>query len=279
LKPEATYAVRFLFPIALAASLVLGPGARGQTDDELRDIWRQGDMARMEEIARTGDVRAEAWMGLMLQNRGRREESKVWWRRAAEKGNRWAINMLGMMLTFDKQDEEAAYWYRRGAEIGDALSQETYASILLQGRGVAKNEPEAARWLSEAAAQGSKYAYLSLAELYAEGRGVARDPLEAYALAAIAEAVLDDSDFEPERQATELKVRLAKELSPEAIRTALERARTRRPDLGDIATAKERRERSEEVFLLVVMAVMLAAAATAGLFVWRICRALIGRRA
>jgi Sel1 repeat len=232
----------------------------------------------MEEIARTGDVRAEAWMGLMLQNGSRREESKVWWRKAADKGNLWAISVLGRMLIADKQDEEAAYWYRRGAEIGDTSSQETYASLLLVGRGVAKDERAAARWLSAAAGQRSRYAYLPRAELYAEGRGVERDPVEAYALAAIAEAVLDGSDFEPERQAGELKTRLAEELSPKSIRAALLHANVRRPDLGDVATAKARRESSKETFLLIVLTVVLGAVAIIGVFMWRIIRTLIGAR-
>ena len=44
----------------------------GQTADELRAMHFRGDLVRMEEVAGAGDVRAEAWMGLMLQNRGRR---------------------------------------------------------------------------------------------------------------------------------------------------------------------------------------------------------------
>ena len=58
--------------------------ALGQTADELWAKSFRGDLARMEEVARSVDVRAEAWMGLMLQNRGRRLEAKEWWRRAAD---------------------------------------------------------------------------------------------------------------------------------------------------------------------------------------------------
>ena len=53
---------------------------------------------------------------------------------------------------------------------------------------------------------------MPLAELYASGTGVARDPVEAYALAVIAEVVLDDSDLFAVRLA-ELKAALGKELS------------------------------------------------------------------
>jgi len=58
-------------------------------------------------------------MGLMPQNRGRRLEAKEWLRRAAEKGNLWAIISLARMHLADKEDEEAARWFRRGADAGD----------------------------------------------------------------------------------------------------------------------------------------------------------------
>ena len=51
-----------------------------QTADELRATYFRGDLSRMEEAARAGDARAEAWMGLMPQNRGRRLEAKEWLR-------------------------------------------------------------------------------------------------------------------------------------------------------------------------------------------------------
>ena len=71
---------------------------------------------------------------------------------------------------------------------------------------------------------------LRLAELYASGTGVARDPVEAYALAVIAEAVLDDSDMFGVRLA-ELKAALGKELSPTQMKVARLRAQAMRPDL------------------------------------------------
>lgn len=162
-----------------------------QTADELRAAYFRGDLSRMEEAARAGDV--EAWMGLMLQNGGRRLEAKEWWRCAAEKGDLWAIISLARMHLEDKEDEEASRWFRRGADAGDLGAQHSYALLLLQGRGLIKDEQAAARWYSAQVAQGDKYSYLPLAELYASGTGVARDPVQAYALAAIAEVVLDDT--------------------------------------------------------------------------------------
>jgi uncharacterized protein len=78
----------------------------------------------------------------------RRLAAKEWWRRAAEKGNLWAITSLARPHLADKEDEEAARWSRRGADAGDLGAQHDYALLLLQGRGVIKNEQAAARWYS-----------------------------------------------------------------------------------------------------------------------------------
>ena len=148
------------------------------------------------------------------------------------------MTSLAMMHIAGKEDEEAARWFRRGAEVGDLAAQHDYALLLLQGRGVIKDEQAATRWYSAAAAQGGKSCYLPLAELYASGTGVARDPVEAYALAVIAEAILDDSDMFGVRLA-ELKAALGKELSPTQMKVARSRAQAMRPDLRRGIVAKE----------------------------------------
>jgi TPR repeat protein len=52
----------------------------------------------------------------------------------------------------------------RGGDAGDTEAQHKYAWLLLQGRGVIKDEEAAARWYSTAASHGDKYSYLALAE-------------------------------------------------------------------------------------------------------------------
>jgi TPR repeat protein len=246
--------MRLLRRIMICAVLIILAASLGaETDEELRQLWMRRDLARMEEIARTGDARAEAWMGLMLQNRGRRVEAKEWWRRAAEKGNRWAINSLAFMHLGDREDEQAAYWYRRGAEAGDRESQHTYAWLLLQGRGVAKDEGEAARWYAAAAAQGQGDAYFDLAKLYADGVGVVRDPVEAYALASLAEVTGDPSET---YRATELKAQLGRSLSSDQISAASGRAIARRPDLKGQLGQKELEDRLG-IFLPVLLGIVV----------------------
>ena len=85
---------------------------------------------------------------------------------------------LAMMHIAGKEDEEAARWFRRGAEVGDLAAQHDYALLLLQGRGVIKDEQAATRWYSAAAAQGGKSCYLPLAELMQAERELLVTPLK-----------------------------------------------------------------------------------------------------
>jgi Sel1 repeat-containing protein len=231
--------------LAVLVSLVLAGAfastALAQTDEELREMYFRRDHARMEEIAQAGDARAEAWLGLIRQNAGRREEAKVWYRRAAEKGSRSAIVSLADMHRWDKEQEEALYWYRRGAELGISSSQMTLAWLLLEGNGYPKDEREAFRLYSSAAARGHRGAYLKLAHLHADGRGTERNAVEAYALTEIAETVLDPlSDGDQVQTAKALKARLGQELQPDGIAHAVGRAREIRSDLDAIRDGRQR---------------------------------------
>jgi TPR repeat protein len=199
--------------VSAALLCALTAVAVGQTDEELRQLYVRRDFGRMEEIARTGDVRAEAWMGLIRQNYDHREEAKVWYRRAADKGHLSAIGSLASMHRHDKEYEEALYWYRRGAELGHRDSQIVLAGMLLRGEGVAVDEQEAFRLYSGLAARGHHGAYMRIAELHADGRGTKRNAIEAYAFAELAETVLDPISDGLDRPRA-LKARLEKEMQP-----------------------------------------------------------------
>lgn len=217
--------VRGLNAIAFGVALLFSAStltttARAHTDDELRALYYARDIGGMERIAETGDVRAEAWMGLMLQNRGNRAASKKWWARAAAKGNRFAIGSLVRMHEDDRELDQAIRWLRHGAEIGDPSSQTDYAYALAAGRGVPRNSEEAFFWYSAAAKQHHSEAYLPLAELYSEGRGTSRDPVTALALADAALRKADSSDTKTERESKALIAKLHPELSREQQRQA-----------------------------------------------------------
>lgn len=268
-------------PVRLIATLLLlGLSislSSAQSDEELAAIFRRGDVNRMEDIARTGDVRAETWLALMLQNRARRTEAKEWWAKAAEKDNAWAIGSLAQMHHRDGENEEAATWLRLGAEAGHPSLQIRFADVLLRGRGIEKDERAAAHWLSAAAAQGDRHAYLPLAKLYASESGIDPDPIEAYALATIAEAILTDSDFEREGEARKLRARLTSELTSEDRQAGLLRAHQIRADLSELQSAKQNKHVVATTVLLAVFSTLLACLAVMGWLIWRLARFLIGR--
>ncbi len=74
-------------------------------------------------------------------------------------------------------------------------------------------------------------AYYPLAEIYADGRGVARNPIEAYALAELAEHFLLVTEDADQPRAIALKTRLAARMTHDEISAALQRASILRPDL------------------------------------------------
>ena len=226
--------LRTLMKAALAVA-ILGvhvPAALAQTDSELRGLYDRKEYARIEQYARQGDARAEAWMGLISAQAGRREEAKEWYHRAAEKGNLQAIRHLARAYQYDEKNyEEADRWLRRGAELGDQDMQISLAWRYLHGRGVPKDEREAFRWYLAATRSFSSYAYLATAEMYAAGQGTERDPVEAYAQLEIALKVLTSSETQDLERAHSLQRQLAQELSPEQIREAHRRAHERRPDM------------------------------------------------
>jgi TPR repeat protein len=180
----------------------------------------------MERLAKTGDVRAEAWFALMLQNRGRWAEAESWWARAAEKGNFFAIGSLARKHEHDREYEEAMRWYRRGAELGSPSSQTAYATYLARGEHVPQDKKEAVRWYSAAAKQGSRYAFLPLAKLLLEQSGAPVDRVEILALTIAATRDQDSLDGKMVAEADTLARHLRTQMSADDVTRAELRSRT-----------------------------------------------------
>lgn len=69
----------------------------------------------------------------------------------AESGNVKAQTQLADTFIGSDDFTNAVVWYRKAAEQGDVTAQLSLASLLMAGRGAAKNPQEAAKWLRAAA--------------------------------------------------------------------------------------------------------------------------------
>lgn len=235
-----------------------------QTKEQLRQIYNARDYARMEAIANTGHTEAEAWMGLIRQQQRRRPEAKEWWRRAALKGDAWAIYNLAEMHLRDGELEPAMHWFRVGSNSGVPSLQVKYGKLLIKGVYVEKNVAGGARVIEEAARKGYESAYLELADLYARGVGVPQDRVEAVALALVSEVVLETSQAE---RATRFRETIEPGLSPEQKSVAFERAASWHPEFRE---RSERRQRLEAEMTVTFWALMTLLALVSWFIVHRV---------
>merc|ERR1712217_306194 len=67
-----------------------------------------------------------------------------------------------------QDDQLAAAWFVKAAQGGHAQGQVNLALLLLEGRGVKRNEDEAMAWLEKAATQGHNGAHNRLRDLRAK---------------------------------------------------------------------------------------------------------------
>jgi uncharacterized protein len=109
--------------------------------------------------------------------------------RAAQLGSGIAATQLGASLAGGEDDDpvRALRWHRLAAERGDALGEYNYATVLLNGIGVAADAAAARQWYLRSAMQGQLRSLRALGDLYANGRSVAADTTRAvhfYAAAA-----------------------------------------------------------------------------------------------
>jgi TPR repeat protein len=262
-KPPGIVFASFLFVVGLICPFAIGIWA-GLTEkhDELAALYLRGEFARLEQVVREGDPKAEVWMGRARQQQGRPAEAIEWFARAAEKGNRdaiidlaslhegesnlpeairwyeriaetgdqWAMAQLARIHHRENNWDESLHWFRRGAELGDVELQLKLARLYLDGEGVPRDEREAFRWYM-AAASGNysrARAYLPVARLYASGVGTARDLVEAYAYVELALTHTSSSQVWTLDKARALQSHLTTQLSPREIAEARRRARERR---------------------------------------------------
>ncbi|MBL8297585.1 MAG: sel1 repeat family protein [Rhodanobacteraceae bacterium] len=125
----------------------------------------------------------------LATTRETRAAARVTLQRAAQLGSGIAATQLGASFLGGEDDDpqRALEWHHLAAERGEALGQYNYATVLLNGIGVAVDETAARQWFMRSAMQGQVRSLRALGDLYATGRGVAADAARAvryYAAAA-----------------------------------------------------------------------------------------------
>jgi TPR repeat protein len=105
------------------------------------------------------------------------------------------------------------------AEDGHLESMFLLGVAYAQGKGIERDDSAAARWFHLAARRGHVRARTSLGFLYSVGRGVRRDLVLAYVL-------LDQAAGEGDALASDLMIRLRRQMTPPQLRDA-ERRRKR----------------------------------------------------
>ena len=141
---------------------------------------------------------------------------------AAKGGVAEAQYRLGIMHKFGwgtaRDHAVAAEWFRAGAEQGHAGAQSELAIYYKDGRGVPRDLKLSAQWFIKASEQGVGIAQLNLGRYYLAGTGVERDPEQAYYWLTLAGLNNYVDGFA-------LRISLAKELAPEAMKAIEARAR------------------------------------------------------
>jgi len=87
-----------------------------------------------------------------------------------------------MKLGGAKNEVLAARYYKRAADMGSDWGNYKYGTMLLEGKGVAKDIPAAAQAFNTAAEQGNGWAQYQLGVLYLDGDGVPQDTSRGTAL-------------------------------------------------------------------------------------------------
>src|SRR5882724_7761889 len=95
-------------------------------------------------------------------------EAEKWFRKAAERGHRFAQTSLGACYEKGgygllREYSQAVNWYRKAAEQGEAYAQNNLGACYANGIGVSKDRAEAVKWYRKAADQGNELAKTNLA--------------------------------------------------------------------------------------------------------------------
>ena len=180
--------------LAWAMVLVASRSAAGDGEEEANagyDRHKKRDYIEAMRWYRKAADKGNAWamtnIGFLYQHgQGVKRdyiEAMRWYRKAADKGFAGAVRMIGSFYQHGqgvKQDYiEAMRWYRKTADKGDAKAMYNVGLLYHHGQGVKKDYIEAMRWWRRAADKGNAKAMFNVGFLYQHGQGVEQDYIEA----------------------------------------------------------------------------------------------------
>ena len=165
-------------------------------------VYSNQDIDQATELARLGDVEAQANLGVMLTSRGRFQEAASWYKQAADMGLGTAAYNLGTLYYngqgFPKDYAKARHWFEVGAARNDPYAQFQLGTMAGAGKGMDQDVNTEMRWFLKAAQQGLPAAQYNLAVMYHNGEGSAQDDVTAYAWLLLAQrGGVDISEAKP----------------------------------------------------------------------------------
>jgi TPR repeat protein len=181
----------------LAALLLASPAARAQSGDAsdvppaLRGAvtaYRAGDLATAEASLRplaASNPDAEAWLGVVLLDRGRGREGLQALQHAADSGSAEGAHRLALVFAQGKggtprDDARAFELFQKAALLGNQRAQINVGILYFRGQGTSRDLVQARSWLEKAAATNDPYALYALGRAMDDTLGpVAADPVRA----------------------------------------------------------------------------------------------------
>jgi TPR repeat protein len=142
----------------------------------------------------------------------------------AENNDSEASYKLYFFYNFYAYDyNQAIKWLKKAAEQGKPIAQYNLAKTYEMGWGVSKDYTEAIKWYEKAVFSGEKEGSTKLVDFYLNGKGVKKDIFMAYVWLLV-ECNGIDGDSEIGKAANIEKQQVAKQLIPEQLKLAKEKA-------------------------------------------------------
>lgn len=181
----------------LAALLLANPAAHAQPGDAsdvapaLRGgvmAYRAGDLTTAEFNLRRlvpDNPDAEAWLGVVLLDRGQNREALQALQHAADAGSAEGAHRLALVFAqglagTPRNDARALELFEKAATLGNQRAQVNVGILYFRGQGVPRDLVQARAWLEKAAANNDPYALYALGRAMDETLGpAAADPVRA----------------------------------------------------------------------------------------------------